>query len=256
VAFFKQNKDQDQFYNELIENRRHSHLLSCGYEERFDPFLLDRKPYLARVYEELFAELLPTKVGTILDVGCGTGLYWPILARYGDEIAGIDSSVAMAREANRLIEVKKLCNIRGLVQNSGRMGFADSQFDVVLCVDSLHHIPDLTAAIREFHRVLKPGGRFVAIEPNMFNPLMLLAHLIPAEERYGAVRSYAPLLRHLFHPYFRDIQVEYVNYVASAESAAQLERVQKLGRLLVSLPLLRRLSLRQTLTMSRRDRVD
>ena len=68
MAFFKRNKAQDQFYNNLIESRRGSQLFSCGYSERFDPFLLDRKPYLARVYEDLFAVLFPTKVGTILDV--------------------------------------------------------------------------------------------------------------------------------------------------------------------------------------------
>lgn len=253
MAFFKRNKAQDQFYNNLIESRRGSQLFSCGYSERFDPFLLDRKPYLARVYEDLFAGLFPTKVGTILDVGCGTGLYWPVLAQYGDEISGIDSSVAMAREAKRLVQEKKLCNIKSYAQNSGQIGFADRQFDVVLCVDSLHHIPDLRAAIREFHRVLKPGGRFLAIEPNMFNPLMLLAHVIPAEERYGAVRSYAPLLKKLFGPYFRDIRVQYVNYVASADSEAALSRVQALGRILVKIPVLKRLSLRQTLTMVRRD---
>ena len=253
MAFFKRNKAQDQFYNNLIESRRASQFFSCGYSERFDPFLLDRKPYLARVYEDLFAVLFPTKVGTILDVGCGTGLYWPVLAQHGDEISGIDSSVAMAREAKRLVQEKKLCNIKSYAQNSGQIGFADRHFDVVMCVDSLHHIPDLRAAIREFHRVLKPGGRFLAIEPNMFNPLMLLAHVIPAEERYGAVRSYAPLLKRLFGPYFRDIRVQYVNYVASADSEAALSRVQALGRILVKIPVLRRLSLRQTLTMVRRD---
>ncbi len=253
MAFFKRNKAQDQFYNNLIESRRGSQLFSCGYSERFDPFLLDRKPYLARVYEDLFAGLFPTKVGSILDVGCGTGLYWPVLAQHGDEISGIDSSLAMAREAKRLVQEKKLCNIKSYAQNSGQIGFADGHFDVVLCVDSLHHIPDLRAAIREFHRVLKPGERFLAIEPNMFNPLMLLAHIIPAEERYGAVRSYAPLLKRLFGPYFRDIRVQYVNYVASANSEAALSRVQALGRVLVKIPVLRRLSLRQTLTMVRRD---
>ena len=253
LAFFKQDKAQDEFYDELIESRRGSQLFSCGYSERFDPFLLDRKPYLARVYQDLFAGLFPTKVGTILDVGCGTGLYWPVLAQYGEEISGIDSSAAMAREAERLVREKKLCHIKSYVQNSGQIRFPDGQFDIVLCVDSLHHIPNLRAAIREFHRVLKPGGRFLAIEPNMFNPLMFLAHVIPAEERYGAVRSYAPVLKHLFGPFFRDIHVQYVNYVASAQSEAQLERVQALGRLLVRLPVLKRLSLRQTLRMVRRD---
>ncbi len=251
TSLFKEDQAQDAFYNDLIRTRRSSHLFSCGYQERFDPFLLDRKPFLIDVYEELFRFLLEGKTGKILDVGCGTGLYWPVLSKYGDEVAGIDSSVSMIDEAQRLVRAKNLHNMTPSVQNSTHIGFPDAHFDVVMCVDSLHHIPRLKAAIREFHRVLKPGGRFLAVEPNMFNPLMFLAHLIPPEERYGVVRSFAPILRKLFNPYFNSIQFRYVNYVASADSETELRRVQSIGRLLVKLPLLRRLSLRQTLSMKK-----
>lgn len=252
VAFFKKNKTQDDFYNELIRNRRGSHLFSCGYCERFDPFLLDQKPFLARVYEGLFSSLFSDKVTNILDVGCGTGLYWPVLARYGDDISGIDSSESMIDEAKRLVAAKSLKHIKPSVQNSGDIQFPDGSFDVVLCVDALHHIPQLRRAVGEFHRVLKPGGRFLAVEPNMFNPLMFLAHLIPPEERYGVVRSFAPILRSVFRPHFENIQIRYVNYVASATSEEQLQRVESIGNVLVEIPLLRSLSLRQTLSMTKR----
>jgi ubiquinone/menaquinone biosynthesis C-methylase UbiE len=252
VSFFKKNKAQDDFYNELIRNRRGSHFFSCGYSERFDPFLLDQKPFLAGVYESLFNSLFPDKVTSILDVGCGTGLYWPVLARYGDDISGIDSSESMIDEAKRLVAAKSLSHIKPSVQNSGDIQFPDASFDVVLCVDALHHIPQLRKAVDEFHRVLKPEGRFLAVEPNMFNPLMFLAHLIPPEERYGVVRSFAPILRSVFRSHFENIQVRYVNYVASATSKEQLQRVESLGNVLVQIPLLRSLSLRQTLSMTKR----
>jgi ubiquinone/menaquinone biosynthesis C-methylase UbiE len=252
VTFFKKNKAQDEFYNELIRSRRGSHLFSCGYSERFDPFLLDQKPFLKGVYEDLFASLFGQKVGKILDAGCGTGLYWPVLAKYGEEISGIDSSVSMIEEAQRLVGGKRLNHIKPHVQNSGDIQFPDRSFDIVLCVDALHHIPRLRAAVREFHRVLKPGGRFLAVEPNMFNPLMFLAHLIPPEERYGVVRSFAPVLKSVFRPYFKDISVRYVNYVASATSEAQLRRVESVGNILLRLPVLKALSLRQTLRMVKR----
>jgi ubiquinone/menaquinone biosynthesis C-methylase UbiE len=251
TSLFKEDQAQDAFYNDLIRTRRSSHLFSCGYQERFDPFLLDRKPFLIDVYEGLFGSLFEGKTGKLLDVGCGTGLYWPVLSKYADEVAGIDSSVSMIEEAQRLVRAKNLHNMTPRVQNSTQIGFPDSHFDVVMCVDSLHHIPRLKTAIREFHRVLKPRGRFLAVEPNMFNPLMFLAHLIPPEERYGVVRSFAPILRKLFNPYFNSIQFRYVNYVASADSEMELRRVQSIGRLLVKLPLLRRLSLRQTLSMKK-----
>jgi len=252
VAFFKKSKAQDDFYNELIKSRRGSHLFSCGYSERFDPFLLDQKPFLARVYESLFTSLFPDKVGSILDVGCGTGLYWPALAKYGEEISGIDSSNSMIDEAKRLVAAKGLEHIKPSVQNSGDIQFPNGSFDVVLCVDALHHIPQLRKAVGEFHRVLKPKGRFLAVEPNMFNPLMFLAHLIPPEERYGVIRSFAPILKSVFSPHFEDIRIEYVNYIASATSEEQLERVESVGKVLVRMPVLRALSLRQTLSMTKR----
>ena len=252
MAFFKENKAQDDFYNELIKSRRDSHLFSCGYSERFDPFLLDQKPFLAQVYEDLFTSLLPDKAQTLLDVGCGTGLYWPILARYGEEISGIDSSKSMIDEANRLVKAKGFDHITASVQNSGDLQFPDGTFDVVICVDALHHIPQLRRAVSEFHRVLKPGGRFLAVEPNMFNPLMFLAHLLPPEERYGVVRSFAPILRSVFRPLFENIRIQYVNYVASATSERQLRRVASIGSFLVRIPILRAFSLRQTLSMTKR----
>ena len=253
MAFFKKNKAQDDFYNELIKSRRDTHLFSCGYSERFDPLLLDQKPFLARVYEDLFATLFPNKVTNILDVGCGTGLYWPVLARYGEDISGIDSSESMIGEAKRLVTAKNLDHITASVQNSGDIQFPDGTFDVVLCVDALHHIPQLGKAVGEFHRVLKPGGRFLAVEPNMFNPLMFLAHLIPPEERYGVVRSFGPILRSVFRSYFDNIRIRYVNYVASATSEEQLQRVESLGNVLVRIPILRAFSLRQTLSMTKRS---
>ncbi|MCX5908448.1 MAG: class I SAM-dependent methyltransferase, partial [Deltaproteobacteria bacterium] len=65
----------------------------------------------------------------------------------------------------------------------------DESFDVVIELDVLHHIDDLGKALNEVFRVLKPGGHFLVFEPNICNPLMFLAHLLPMEERLAIFRN-------------------------------------------------------------------
>ena len=89
----------------------------------------------------------------LLDVGCGTGYH---LARYGErgfEIAGMDGSEEMlkqARIANPNIDFKQ-----GDVE---KIPFEDSSFDFVLCIEVLRYLPDINPCVREIVRVLKPNG--------------------------------------------------------------------------------------------------
>jgi len=251
--FFQNNTQQDRHYTRLIrEHLPTRRLFSCGYYERFDPFLLDRKPFMTPVYEKIFSQFLPAPVDNLLDVGCGTGLYWPVLARYCKHIVGVDYSEAMISEARRLIEAKGLKNIEAIVQNGERLDFPPESFNVVLCMDVLHHIPDIKRSILNFHRLLKSNGRLIAVEPNTLNPLIFLAHLIPSEERFAIKRNYAPVLRKLFSPYFRNIQIVYVNFVASAKSERQLRHIEMLDKFIMSkFPLFKPFSLRQVLIMEK-----
>lgn len=89
----------------------------------------------------------------LLDVGCGTGYH---LARYrerGFQIAGMDGSDEMlkqARVANPNIEFKQ-----GDVE---KLPFDDESFDFVLCIEVLRYLPDVNPCTKEIFRVLKPGG--------------------------------------------------------------------------------------------------
>jgi SAM-dependent methyltransferase len=92
----------------------------------------------------------------ILDCGSGTGVNLPLLAQYGTPV-GIDLSwtgLYLARERGE----------RHLAQASAaRLPFADAVFDVVVSFDVMQTLPDddEKAALREMHRVLRPGGHLV-----------------------------------------------------------------------------------------------
>ncbi len=93
----------------------------------------------------------------LLEVGCGMGTDLLQFARGGANVTGIDLTP-------RSIEISKrhlsLYGERGDFANADceRLPFADESFDVVYSNGVLHHTPDTAGAVREVHRVLRPGG--------------------------------------------------------------------------------------------------
>jgi ubiquinone/menaquinone biosynthesis C-methylase UbiE len=120
-------------------------------------------------FRERTVDLAAIKRGdTILDVGCGTGNLTMEVKMCGgtdSEVYGIDAAPEMILKAVQKATDKQL-NIRyqvGLVED---IPFPDNKFDIVLSSLMLHHLPnDLKyQGISEISRVLKPGGRFVAVD--------------------------------------------------------------------------------------------
>jgi ubiquinone/menaquinone biosynthesis C-methylase UbiE len=100
--------------------------------------------------------------GTLLDLACGPGIYTRPFARQVAPglVVGLDLSPAMLRHARRLAGAAKLENLALVRGDALRLPFAGGRFDVVNCCGALHLFPDADLALREVHRVLKPGGRF------------------------------------------------------------------------------------------------
>lgn len=99
---------------------------------------------------------------TLLDLACGPGIYTRPFAR---EIApglavGLDLSPAMLRHAGSRARAAGLRNLALVRGDALRLPFPDRRFDAVNCCGALHLFPDADVALREVHRVLKPGGRF------------------------------------------------------------------------------------------------
>ncbi len=98
----------------------------------------------------------------VLDVGCGDGRLVNFLARQTHKrVVGLDISnhgFARARKAAEQTAIPHLVEcVRGDAQHMA--AFKDGQFEAVTLTFSLHHIEDPGLALREIHRVLRPGGR-------------------------------------------------------------------------------------------------
>ena len=122
-----------------------------------------------RSFRERLLEPARLQAGeSVLDVGCGTGtLAIAAKRRVGStgSVYGIDASPAMiARAINKAKKAgAEVVFENGLAES---LPFPDGRFDVVLSTVMLHHLPLKTRerGVREMRRVLKPGGRLLAID--------------------------------------------------------------------------------------------
>jgi SAM-dependent methyltransferase len=102
---------------------------------------------------------------TILDIGCGLGAVDQLLVtQYGARsVVGIDLEPGLLAQMKARIDRAGLADrIRCEQVAAGPLPFAATSFDVVFSKDSLVQIPDKQAIFAEVHRVLRPGGRFIA----------------------------------------------------------------------------------------------
>jgi len=96
----------------------------------------------------------------ILDAGCGGGYFARLLARRGGSVVGIDFSPNLL-EAAEAEEAKHPLGIRYRHADLADLPFADGTFDAAVANVVLQDVRRYREAIRELHRVLRPGGSFV-----------------------------------------------------------------------------------------------
>lgn len=100
--------------------------------------------------------------GTVLDVGTGPGLLVIEIARRAPrlEVVGVDPSPDMLAAARLTVAAAGLTGrVRFERGEAAALPFADGSFDLAVSTLSLHHWERVPDALRELHRVLRPGGR-------------------------------------------------------------------------------------------------
>lgn len=94
----------------------------------------------------------------VLDAGCGTGLLLQQIAHFG-RVEGVDIS----DEALDFCRKRGLTNVRKA--DVTNLPFEDQSFDFITALDVIEHLDDDVQALREWRRVLKPGGRVFIFVP-------------------------------------------------------------------------------------------
>lgn len=129
--------------------------------------------YVSRRRFNLVRRLLPKeRVGKLLEVGYGSGVFFPELAKHADELYGADIHQRPADVTAVL--AKAGIRVQLATAPAEALPFADETFDVVIAVSTFEFVTDAKRAINELARVLKPGGRVIVVTPGQ-SPLLDLA---------------------------------------------------------------------------------
>ncbi len=198
------------------------------YSERAEEFtaahMLNLPPAEHRSLEPL--RHLPPKA-LILELGGGDARFGFALMKEGYTVIESDIAPGTVEKVKEIAEKKGIMNGHYAVIDAEDLPFVDNSLDAVLMVATFHHLPNPTHALKEFNRVLKPGGTLLLLrEPALwqyvvFGPLywllrkLLRAHSHHAishadDETHGFTRK---KIRSLLQPFFKDITLVPVQYI-------------------------------------------
>jgi SAM-dependent methyltransferase len=151
----------------------------------------------------------------VVDLGCGSGAFTKLLRQQGYLSVGVDISPKLVAVGRNMYPGLEL--IEGDAEN---LPFAKDSFDGVLLSALIHHFPDPRLLAAEVRRVLKPGGRFVAFDPNRMNPFMWLYRdrASPCYSSVGVTENERPILASQMRATFRDAGfLVHIDYIAGLE---------------------------------------
>jgi ubiquinone/menaquinone biosynthesis C-methylase UbiE len=174
----------------------------------------------------------------IADLGCGSGVFTDLLRSLGYNAVGLDISpklIALGRA--------KYPDVEFMEGDVEELPFPDASLDGVLLSGLLHHLPDPARCAGEVFRVLKPGGAFVAFDPNRMNPFMYLYRdrSSPLYSSVGVTENERPVLARQIAAVFRrsgfEVGTDYISdlsyrYLASSKLRWMLPAYNALDRML------------------------
>lgn len=105
-------------------------------------------------------------IGTAADIGCGRGDLMDVLINRGHDVYGVDQSAASIEEVQKRFAGKPHFKSAVLVER--RIDLPDETVDTGFLIEVVEHLSDdaLIIALRQAHRIIRPGGHLVLTTPN------------------------------------------------------------------------------------------
>jgi ubiquinone/menaquinone biosynthesis C-methylase UbiE len=131
-------------------------------DNRFHNAIMRRMHYVF----DMLDQLPESAKGDALDIGCGSGEYIEGLLHRGWNTSGIDLAPEMVKVCAERFRSSLVSLKQGDVES---LPFDAGTFDLILCIGVLPYLPSDEQALREIHRVLRPGGYVVINVENMMS---------------------------------------------------------------------------------------
>jgi ubiquinone/menaquinone biosynthesis C-methylase UbiE len=125
--------------------------------------IADGVTYHFHVRRSRVLELLPQRLGRVLDVGCGPGVMVEAVLERGGKFEGVDLSPEMVREGAE--KFGHLPDVGFRVGSVEELDLPDNSYDQVICMAVVEYLSTPDRALAEIARVLRPGGVAVVTVP-------------------------------------------------------------------------------------------
>ena len=170
------DRDRDQtFVDEVKES-----------SDTFEKFYGNKKFYSITERSTQYMEnwiKINSKNKIFLDYACGEGLMAIKAAKNGAKISlGLDISNVSIQNARKHAFEKNIKNVEFFQADAEDTKLPDNSIDTIICSGMLHHL-DLSFAFPELRRILKPGGKILALEALDYNPLIKIYRIMTPDMR-------------------------------------------------------------------------
>jgi ubiquinone/menaquinone biosynthesis C-methylase UbiE len=212
--------------------------------DTFDKFYGNRKYYgttaRSRAYVDAWVQR-EAKDRIFLDYACGNGEKAMLAAASGAALSlGFDISDVSVRNCVQEAGARNLTNVRFFQADAENTMLPDNSVDRIICSGMLHHL-DLSYAFPELRRILKPGGRILAVEALDYNPAIKLYRTLTPAMRTDWEKAHILSLKDLgFAKRFFNVEnIHYWHVVGYAGALAKplAKPLDSVDRVLEKIPL-------------------
>ncbi len=139
--------------------------LKASVQQQFDRVAANYRTSTVHAQGEEFARMVAladlTGSEWVLDAGCGAGHTAMAFAPHVAQVIALDFTPSMLAQVQRLAAERGSANVETRLGDVESLPFADGSFDRIVSRYSADHWPHPAQAVREFRRVLKPGGKLL-----------------------------------------------------------------------------------------------
>jgi ubiquinone/menaquinone biosynthesis C-methylase UbiE len=172
--------------------------------------------HIQRLRFELIRSILRgTHATRLLEIGYGSGVFFPELAKHADQLHGVDPHRFSGEVKNILAQYGVNANL--VHGTATELPFADGFFQTVVAVSVLEFIDDLAKVCREVKRVLQPGGSFAIVTPANSPVLDLGVRMMTgASPKSDFQNRRQGILPTLYREFVVDQRIDYPSFAQSA----------------------------------------